>query len=170
MVGVTSPSSAEKSRDDREPFDLLEARPVAVDVVDDALDGRSTSSRETPSVSSSSSEMSATTYGRLSPITSACETTFDDLSAFSRFCGARFLPPAVTMMSFFRSVMRRKLVLVDLADVFRNAPTPHRVDCRPCRLLVVVGQRTRCRCGSGSRRPPQSSPRSVGGSGRRFRT
>ena len=30
------------------------------------------------------------------------------LSAFSSACGAIFLPPAVTMRSFFRSVMRRK--------------------------------------------------------------
>jgi hypothetical protein len=27
------------------------------------------------------------------------------LSAFSRFCGAMFLPPALTMMSFLRSVI-----------------------------------------------------------------
>jgi hypothetical protein len=32
-------------------------------------------------------------YGRLSPTTSACETNFDALSSFSRFCGATFFRP-----------------------------------------------------------------------------
>jgi hypothetical protein len=44
----------------------------------------------------------------LSPIITACETYLLSLTRFSIGCGAMFLPPAVTMMSFFRSVMRRK--------------------------------------------------------------
>ena len=47
-------------------------------------------------------------YGRRSPTTSAWETTGCAFSSFSRFCGATFLPPAVTMMSFLRSVITRK--------------------------------------------------------------
>jgi hypothetical protein len=39
------------------------------------------------------------------------------LSSFSMGCGATFLPPAVTMRSFFRSVMLDEPVLVDLGDI-----------------------------------------------------
>jgi hypothetical protein len=59
-------------------------------------------------ISTGSSVMSAETYGRVSPTTSACETYFDVFSSFSMFCGATFLPPAVTRMSFLRSVMWRR--------------------------------------------------------------
>ena len=59
-------------------------------------------------ISVSSSVISAATYGRRSPTTSACEIHFEVFSSFSMFCGATFLPPAVTRMSFFRSVILRK--------------------------------------------------------------
>ena len=59
-------------------------------------------------ISSGSSVISAATYGFRSPTTTACETYFEFLRSFSRFCGATFLPPAVTMMSFFRSVIVMK--------------------------------------------------------------
>ena len=38
------------------------------------------------------------------------------------FWGAMFIPPAVTMRSFLRSVMKRKPVLVDPADVAGGEP------------------------------------------------
>ena len=58
--------------------------------------------------SSGSSVISAAMYGCRSPTTIACETYFDAFRSFSRFCGATFLPPAVTMMSFLRSVILTK--------------------------------------------------------------
>ena len=45
---------------------------------------------------------------RLSPIMTACATYLLVLTLFSIGCGAMFFPPAVTMMSFLRSVMARK--------------------------------------------------------------
>ena len=48
---------------------------------------------------------SAVTYGRRSPTTTASLTYGDALSAFSSSLGAMFLPPAVMMMSFARSVI-----------------------------------------------------------------
>ena len=57
---------------------------------------------------SGSSVISAAMYGCRSPTTIAWETNFDVLRSFSRFCGATFLPPAVTMMSFLRSVIVMK--------------------------------------------------------------
>ena len=59
-------------------------------------------------ISTGSSVISAAGYGRRSPTTSACETNREVLRSFSRFCGAMFLPPAVTMMSFLRSVIVTK--------------------------------------------------------------
>ena len=47
-------------------------------------------------------------YGWRSPTTIAWETYFDVFRSFSRFWGATFLPPAVTMMSFLRSVILMK--------------------------------------------------------------
>ena len=44
---------------------------------------------------------------RLSPIITTLEMNGLALTRFSISCGAMFLPPAVTMMSFFRSVMLR---------------------------------------------------------------
>ena len=61
-------------------------------------------------------------YGWRSPTTIACETYFDVFRSFSRFCGATFLPPAVTMMSFFRSVIVMKPSVVDLGDVAGAEP------------------------------------------------
>ena len=46
-------------------------------------------------------------YGRRSPITTASVTYGENLIWFSSSDGVTFLPPAVTMMSFNRSVMRR---------------------------------------------------------------
>ena len=46
-------------------------------------------------------------YLRLSPIMTALSTNGFVLTRFSIGCGAMFLPPAVTMMSFFRSVIQR---------------------------------------------------------------
>ena len=46
--------------------------------------------------------------GRRSPSITALATNLLVLARFSIGCGAMFLPPAVTMRSFFRSVMRRK--------------------------------------------------------------
>ena len=46
--------------------------------------------------------------GRRSPMITACDTNGDITATFSMGCGATFLPPAVTMMFFSRSVMRRK--------------------------------------------------------------
>ena len=60
-----------------------------------------------PFATSGSSVISAAMYGLRSPTTSACETIVCAFSSFSRFCGATFLPPAVTMMSFLRSVITR---------------------------------------------------------------
>ena len=59
-------------------------------------------------ISTSSSVTSAAGYGLRSPITSACEMYFEALRSFSMFWGAMFLPPAVTMMSFLRSVIFTK--------------------------------------------------------------
>ena len=56
-------------------------------------------------ISTGSSVISAAGYGLRSPITIACDTNLDVLRSFSRFCGAMFFPPAVTMMSFLRSVI-----------------------------------------------------------------
>ena len=56
-------------------------------------------------ISSGSSVISATGYGRRSPYMTACDTHRDCLRSFSRFAGARFLPPAVMMMSFLRPVI-----------------------------------------------------------------
>ena len=64
--------------------------------------------RRTPATSSGSSVISATRYGRRSPITTACEIQRFCLSPFSRLAGVMFLPPAVMMMSFLRPVMKRK--------------------------------------------------------------
>ena len=112
----------EVTRQDREALDLLEARTTAVDVVDDALqelmdafvaceraDVVSVDPARRPALDLDRIEVtSAETYGRASPTTSACETYLDVLRSFSMFCGATFLPPAVTRMSFLRSVMCRK--------------------------------------------------------------
>ena len=61
--------------------------------------------RRAPGASSGSSVISATRYGRRSPITTACEIQRFCLSPFSRLAGVMFLPPAVMMMSFLRPVM-----------------------------------------------------------------
>ena len=45
---------------------------------------------------------------RCSPITTASEMNGENLSWFSISEGVTFLPPAVMMMSFMRSVIRRK--------------------------------------------------------------
>ncbi len=47
-------------------------------------------------------------YRRRSPTSTACSTSGWVLRRFSIGWGATFLPPAVTMMSFLRSVMERK--------------------------------------------------------------
>ena len=49
-----------------------------------------------------------TGYFRLSPIITAFSTKVFVFTRFSIGCGAIFFPPAVTMMSFLRSVIRRK--------------------------------------------------------------
>ena len=82
----------------------------------DVVEGRRRCRAPTWPTFSSLSVMSATRYGRLSPCTITCEMYGVALSAFSRFCGAMFLPPALTMMSFLRSVIRSDAV-VDDADV-----------------------------------------------------
>ena len=64
-------------------------------------------SAQAPTVSSSM-PMRATRYLRPSPITTASRTKGDTLSLLSISDGLMFLPPAVMMMSFLRSVMRRK--------------------------------------------------------------
>ena len=46
-------------------------------------------------------------YGRLSPMTTASVMYGLNLSSFSSSLGVMFLPPAVMMMSFIRSVMRK---------------------------------------------------------------
>ena len=58
-------------------------------------------------ISSGSSVISATGYGRRSPYMTACEIQRVCLRSFSRFAGVRFLPPAVMMMSFLRPVIER---------------------------------------------------------------
>ena len=58
-------------------------------------------------ISSSSSVISMTGYGRRSPCMTACETQRDCFRSFSMFAGVRFLPPAVMMMSFLRPVIER---------------------------------------------------------------
>ena len=52
--------------------------------------------------------ISAVGYGRRSPISTASLMYGLTLTAFSISDGAMFLPPAVIMMSFMRSVIRRK--------------------------------------------------------------
>src|ERR1041385_1616002 len=91
-VGVTSSSSAEKSRGSTANFLICSKRESSrLTSSTSAWIFSSTPARGTPS----SSVTSAATYGRRSPTTSACEISGDVLSAFSRFCGATFLPPAV---------------------------------------------------------------------------
>ena len=51
----------------------------------------------------------------------ACDTKREVLRSFSRFCGAMFLPPAVTIMSFAAGD-RHEPVLVDRGDVARVEP------------------------------------------------
>ena len=53
-----------------------------------------------------SAGMRALMHWRWSPWTTAWLTSGNVFSEPSRFCGATFLPPAVTMMSVLRSVMR----------------------------------------------------------------
>jgi len=57
---------------------------------------------------SSFTVISTDRYFRLSPWTIAWLIRGNVLRLFSRFCGATFFPPAVTMMSFLRSVIRTK--------------------------------------------------------------
>ena len=71
---------------------------------------------------SSSSVISALTYGRRSPITTTCETYGELFSRFSRFAGATFLPPAVIRMSFLRSVIVTKPSASIAGDVARAEP------------------------------------------------
>jgi hypothetical protein len=59
-------------------------------------------------VASGSSVTSAATNGLRSPITSAWEISRCTFRSFSMFAGATFLPPAVTRMSFLRSVIVTK--------------------------------------------------------------
>ena len=54
-----------------------------------------------------SSVISATRYGRRSPITTHWETYGLCLISASMFAGVMFLPPAVMMMSFLRPVIER---------------------------------------------------------------
>ncbi len=54
---------------------------------------------------SASMPISATRYGRWSPTTTASFRYGDAFRAFSISLGAMFLPPAVMMMSFIRSVI-----------------------------------------------------------------
>ena len=64
-------------------------------------------SRAKWTISSGSSVISATGYGRRSACITACEIQREFLRSFSRFAGVRFLPPAVIMMSFLRPVIVR---------------------------------------------------------------
>src|SRR3972149_5354679 len=57
--------------------------------------------------SSAERVMRAVRYFRRSPYTKAWLTNLSFFSKFSIFWGATFFPPDVTMMSFFRSVIRR---------------------------------------------------------------
>src|SRR5207244_1587008 len=52
--------------------------------------------------------ISATGYGLRSPYTMTWLMNGSAFRRFSMFCGAMFMPPAVTMRSFFLSVMKRK--------------------------------------------------------------
>ena len=47
----------------------------------------------------------AVRYFRRSPMTATCSTASSIFRKFSMFCGATFLPPAVMIRSFFRSVI-----------------------------------------------------------------
>ena len=51
--------------------------------------------------------MSATGYGRRSPCTITWLINGSAFRRFSMFWGAMFMPPAVTIRSFLRSVMKR---------------------------------------------------------------
>ena len=140
-VGVTSPSSAEKSRDriaNRLICSKRECRALTSSTTPWTSDWRSP---PPPSrhfaTSGSSSVIRAATYGRRSPTTSACETYFDAFSSFSRFCGATFFPPAVTRMSFLRSVIVRKPSSSIARDVARAQPA-FAVEHGARRLLVPV--------------------------------
>ena len=91
--------------------------------------------------SSSSSVINAIRWGRRSPTTSACETHGMPLRRFSMFCGETFLPPAVTMMSFLRSVIVRKpssSISPDVAGVQPAVAGQHRA--RRLLVLVVAGE------------------------------
>ena len=74
------------------------------------------------------------------------------------FCGATFLPPAVTMMSFLRSVIAQEAVVVDARRCRRCAASRRRRAPRASpRLVLVVTGEDRRRRGRGSRRPRRSS-------------
>ena len=65
----------------------------------------------------------------------------DAFRSFSMFCGATFLPPAVTRMSFLRSVMRQEPVVVDRRRCRRcGASRPRRAPARRRLVLVVAGE------------------------------
>ena len=115
--------------------------------------------------SASSSVMRAAGNGRRSPTTIAWETYFDALRSFSRFCGAMFLPPAVTMMSFLRSVILTK----PSASISAMSPVwsqPSGVEHLGRRRRDPCSSRRRpCRCGSGARRRRRCGARSPGSAG-----
>src|SRR5215217_457711 len=97
----------EVAREDREALHLLEGRLVLVPGVDDLLhDGLYV--RSVVQLRSLGLVQRDQRGEIRPPITSACETYCDAFSAFSMFCGATFLPCAVTMMSVLRSVIVRK--------------------------------------------------------------
>ena len=144
----------EVAREDREALDLLVAGAAVVRRVDGLLDERAP--RRSPkarrvavepvlgrplAISTSSSVTSAATYGRRSPTTIACEMSGDVLSSFSRFCGATFLPPAVTRMSFLRSVIvtnPSSSIVADVAGAQPAVVAEHRA--RRLLVLEVAGE------------------------------
>jgi hypothetical protein len=103
--------------------------------------------------SSGFSVISATGYGRRSPYTMTWLMNGSPLRRFSMFWGAMFMPPAVTMRSFFSIRDEEKAVLVEAPDVAGGEPPVGKEHLGGgVRLLEVALGECCCR-GPGSRRP-----------------
>src|SRR5581483_8855464 len=98
-VGVSSPSSSEISRGTIANRLICSTRVRSRFTPSTTSCASSSGSRPEAATSAWSSAMSAVTYRRRSPITTACETKRDAFGKFSRFCGAMFWAAAEIMRS-----------------------------------------------------------------------